>query len=294
MVPQVCDIDISKYVRAPPNQSACITPSTHNRYVKKPASVRRKKNPVVLNLDKISMSLSDDEESNVSSSTVAHSTRKLELVKLVKRKILEEDLVDDSITWKESVPIDTKSINCKIRNNSNTQTHERSIEDTRKVTFSCVGPNLMNLVDEDIPVATGNLDKLIEEVDKLKVNPDATQKTRRVKGTSQRTIANYNKNANRAKALKDMVINEETNVNVHSKMEVLNTVPIQNEKTSEEYDRKSSTTAVKTSKQSTDNKSISSISQSKTAQCRSSKLLNNEVTGVKTRSSLRKTKEKPL
>lgn len=303
MVPQACDIDISKYARTPSNSSACITPSMHNRYVKKPASVRRKKNPVVLNLDKISMSLSDDEEGDAPLLTVAHTTRKSKLIKqkLVKRKIFEEDLSDDAssiFTWRVHVPtMDTKSTNGKTRNN--TQADERSTKDMHKVAISVpdIGPNLVDLMDKEVPATTGNLEKSIEEIEKLKINSGATRRTRKVKATNQLlTVADHNKNVNRATALlKDLVISEETDVNIDSKVETLNGLPVQNEKTSEKNDGRSSTTlTVKTLKQSTDNASTSSISKSKTTRCRPNKLLvNNEVIGVRTRSSLRKTKEKP-
>lgn len=299
MVPQARDIDISKYMRVPPNSSICVTPSIHDRYIKKPASIRRKKNPVVLNLDEISVSLSDDEGDGAASLSTAYSTRKPKLVKQkpVKRKLLEEDLSDEdsSDILGQSVSTETKLTKDRTRNNSYTQTNVESLKDImNKVMFSIpdIEQSLMDLIEKDMPVTTKNVNKLIEEMEKLKVDPSTTQRRRKVKGTNQ-TVASYNKNLNRAiELLKDTTISERTNVNIDSRVEKLNSLPVQNEKTLDKYDEK--TLTAETLKQSTDNASTSSTSQGKATRCRSTKLLvNNDVTGVKTRSSVRKTKEKP-
>lgn len=125
MVPQIRDIDISKYVRTSPTSNTCITPSVHNRYDKKPVSIRRRKNPVVLNLDKIAMSLSDDEDGDTASST-AHSNGKPKLKqKPVKRNLLLDELSSDANSGTESKSILTER---------NRQTVELEIVATHRLT----------------------------------------------------------------------------------------------------------------------------------------------------------------
>lgn len=211
------------------------------------------------------------------SSPDAHSTEESKLVKQkpVKRNLLEEDLSDDasSSTLKvSSVPVETKSAN----SSDEIKTDERSMKDIMQRVASSVpdiGKNLMDLMDDDIPVTTENVDKLIEEMEKLKVN--STQKSRKTRGGNRATVASYNKNVSRAvELLKDMAINEEKDVNVNARAEK----SIQNKKTSKEGDRKTTrSTTVETSKQNADNASTSSVSKGKMKRCRSTRLLVNNV-----------------
>ncbi|XP_011141889.1 uncharacterized protein LOC105184670 isoform X2 [Harpegnathos saltator] len=263
MVPQMRDIDISKYMRASSDSSTCVTPAIHDRYVKKPASIRRKKNPVILNLDKINMFLSDDEDVDTSSSPVAYSTRESKLTreKTVKRKLLKDDLSDDASSKSESVSIGTKSTKDRTRKDSNTRIKGQSMKDIMcdvVCSIPDIGKNVMDLIEEDAPATMENVNKLIEQMENLKVNSSTTQRTRKVKRTNESTIANYNKNVNQAvELLKNLAMGEKTNKNA-------------------------------------DNISTPSTSQSKIKQCSSTKLMvNNDVTGVRTRSSLRKSGKKP-
>lgn len=217
------------------------------------------------------------------SSPDAHSTEESKLVKQkpVKRNLLEEDLSDDasSNTLKvSSVPVETKSAN----SSDEIKTDERSMKDIMQRVASSVPDiekNLMDLMDEDIPVTTENVDKLIEEMEKLKVN--STQKSRKTRGANRVTVANYNKNVSRAvELLKGMAINEEKDVNVNSRAEK----SIQNKKTSKEGDRKTTrSTTIETLKQNTDNASTSSVSKGKIKRCRSTRLLVNNVAKEKSR-----------
>lgn len=211
------------------------------------------------------------------SSPDAHSTEESKLVKRkpVKRNLLEEDLSDDasSNTPKvSSVPVERKSAS----SSDEIKTDERSMKDIMQRVASSVpdiGKNLMDLMDEDIPVTTENVDKLIEEMEKLKVN--STQKSRKTRGASRATVANYNKNVSRAvELLKGMAIDEEEDVNVNSRAEK----STQSKKTSKEGDRKTTrSTTVETSKQNADNASTSSASKGKIKRCRSTRLLVNNV-----------------
>lgn len=215
------------------------------------------------------------------SSPDAHSTEESKLVKQkpVKRNLLEEDLSDDasSNTLKvSSVPVETKSAN----SSDEIKTDERSMKDIMQRVASSVPDiekNLMDLMDEDIPVTTENVDKLIEEMEKLKVN--STQKSRKTRGANRVTVANYNKNVSRAvELLKGMAIDEEKDVNVNSRTEK----SIKNKKTSKEGDRKTTrSTTIETLKQNTDNASTSSVSKGKIKRCRSTRLLVNNVTKEK-------------
>lgn len=218
------------------------------------------------------------------SSPDAHSTEESKLVKQkpVKRNLLEEDLSDDAssnILKVSSVPVETKSAN----SSDEIKTDERSMKDIMQRVASSVPDiekNLMDLdgwMDEDIPVTTANVDKLIEEMEKLKVN--STQKSRRTRGANRVTVANYNKNVSRAvELLKGMAIDEEKDVNVNSRAEK----SIQNKKTSKEGDRKTTrSTTIETLKQNTDNASTSSVSKGKIKRCRSTRLLVNNVTKEK-------------
>lgn len=215
------------------------------------------------------------------SSPDAHSTEESKLVKQkpVKRNLLEEDLSDDasSNTLKvSSVPVETKSAN----SSDEIKTDERLMKDIMQRVASSVPDiekNLMDLMDEDIPVTTENVDKLIEEMEKLKVN--STQKSRKTRGANRVTVANYNKNVSRAvELLKGMAINEEKDINVNARAEK----SIQNKKTSKEGDRKTTrSTTIETLKQNTDNASTSSVSKGKIKRCRSTRLLVNNVTKEK-------------
>lgn len=217
------------------------------------------------------------------SSPDAHSTEESKLVKQkpVKRNLLEEDLSDDasSNTLKvSSVPVETKSAN----SSDEVKTDERSMKDIMQRVASSVPDiekNLMDLMDEDTPVTTENVDKLIEEMEKLKVN--STQKSRKTRGANRVTVANYNKNVSRAvELLKGMAIDEVKDVNVNARAEK----SMQNQKTSKEGDRKTTrSTTVETSRQNTDNASTSSVSKGKIKRCRSTRLLVNNVAKEKSR-----------
>ncbi|TGZ50751.1 uncharacterized protein [Temnothorax longispinosus] len=64
MVPQPHDIDTSDHVKIPFDPTICVTPSVRNQRAKKPASIRRRKNPVALKITKVNMIWNDDEDKN--------------------------------------------------------------------------------------------------------------------------------------------------------------------------------------------------------------------------------------
>lgn len=136
----------------------------------------------------------------------------------MKRKILEEDLADDiaSLNIENSVSKETKSENLNADRNS---THRKSIRDIMiKVTSSIpdISKNLMNLVDKsDLPATMENIDKLIENVENLKIKSKTRRKT--IKDTKQLTVADYNRNLNQAiELLKDIAIKEKSDENIDS------------------------------------------------------------------------------
>lgn len=216
MVPQPHDIDISDHVKVPIDPSICVTPSAQDRRAKKPASVRRRKSPVALKLTKINMIWSDDEDDDSLSPPATYSNRKSKsCTNLVRRKILEEDLADD--VAKLNIE-DSASKETKLENEDRNSTQKESTKDIMiKVTSLVpdISKSLMNLVDKtDLPATMENIDKLIENVENLKIK----SKTRKsIKDTKQLTVADYNKNIDQAiELLKDMAIKEKINENIDS------------------------------------------------------------------------------
>jgi len=116
MVPQSHDIDVNDYDAVPIIQNVCVTPSIQ-KYVKKPLSVRRKRSPVALKITKINMIWSDDEDDDNLSST-EHLTKQFKSrEKLVKRKILEEYLSDDTnSSTEDSEETETELKETKLKN----------------------------------------------------------------------------------------------------------------------------------------------------------------------------------
>lgn len=215
----------------------------------------------------------------------------------MKRKILEEDLADDiaSLNIENSVSKETKSENLNADRNS---THRKSIRDIMiKVTSSIpdISKNLMNLVDKsDLPATMENIDKLIENVENLKIKSKTRRKT--IKDTKQLTVADYNRNLNQAiELLKDIAIKEKSDENIDSsaltKPEKVD--KLQDQKIPEIHNEKKffKTRALKERIEE-----VGTSLTNKHTNTRNKLLVNNEDHSTRmTRSSLRKSqKEKPL
>lgn len=240
---------------------------------------------------------SDDEDDDSLSPPVTYSNRKSKLhTNLVKRKILEEDIADDlaSLNIENSVSKETKSENPNADRNADS-TQRKSIRDIMiKVTSSVpdISKNLMNLVDKsDLPATMENIDKLIENVENLKIKSKTRRKS--VKDTKQLTVADYNRNVNQAiELLKDLAIKEKADENIDSFMltKPEKVDKLQDQKIPEIHnERKFFKTGLLKEKIGT-----SLTNEHKTA--RNKLLINNEDHSTRTtRSSLRKSqKEKPL
>jgi len=216
-VPQPHDIDIGDHAKIPIDPSVCVTPVQNHR-VKKPLSIRRRKSPVPLKITKINMIWSDDEDDDsLSPPPATYSNRKSKSrTNLVRRKILEEELVDDAA----SLNIENlKKIKSENLNEDRNSTQRKSIKDIMINVTSLVpdiSKNLMHLVDKfDLPATMENINKLIENVESLKIKSKTRRKS--VKDTKQLTITDYNRNIDQAiELLKDMAINENTNKNIDS------------------------------------------------------------------------------
>lgn len=295
MVPQPHDIDISKYMENPSEQEVCATPSVQNRRMKKPLSVQRKRNLVILNLDKISMTLSDDEDSGISPPPPVHSTRKPRLrTNLIKRKLLEDDLMDSTNSNKEdAAPIETELTNLRTKDKNNTHIVKRSVKDNIVKVMPSMADVLENL---DLPgksdVATENMDKLIENMENFKIDTNRTFRKNKARDTRKLAI-NCNENVDEAmEPLESMTINENTSTSSDSLtlMGEVNRLSVQDQKNSEIRDKRKLIKTSKTSKQSAENESATSTSG--VLRNKHTKPLTNEVHGVRTRYNTKKLKEK--
>lgn len=117
MVPQMHDIDISKYMEITAEQGICVTPPAQNHHAKKPFSVRRKRNPVILNLDKISMTFNDDEDTskNLDSLVLVEEVNKLFIQDQKNLEIHDKKkLIKTSKTSKQSAENENISSEVKI------------------------------------------------------------------------------------------------------------------------------------------------------------------------------------
>lgn len=298
MVPQPHDIDISDHAKVPTDPSVCVTPSIQNHRAKKPVTIRRKKSPVALKITKINLIWSDDEDDDSFSpppATYANGKSKSH-TNLVSRKILEEDLADDvaNLNIEDSVK-ETKLENSNEDRNS---TQKKSTKDIMiKVTSLVpdISKSLMDLVNEtNSPATTENIDKLIENVENLKIK----SKTRkRIKDTKQLTVADYNKNIDQAiELLKNMSIKEKTNENIDSstltKSEKVDD-KLQNQKIPTIHNERKF--FKRTLKERYVDVGTSLTNVPKNSRSKYSKLLNNEDHGTRTtRSNIRRCqKEKP-
>ncbi|KYM99371.1 hypothetical protein ALC62_09873 [Cyphomyrmex costatus] len=219
-VPQPHEINTTDHAKIPIDPSVCVTPSIQNHRAKKPLSLRRRKSPIALKITKINMIWSDDEDDDSVSPPpppppVTYSNRKSKSrINLVKRKILEKDIEDDLANLNIEDSKETKS-----ENMNKDSTQRKTINDIITEVASLV-PDisniLVNLVDKsDLPATKENVDKLIENVENLKIK----SKIRRtiVKDTKQPMTTDYNKNISKAiELLKDPTINGKTNENVDS------------------------------------------------------------------------------
>ncbi|XP_011707720.1 PREDICTED: uncharacterized protein LOC105462662 [Wasmannia auropunctata] len=300
MVPQPHDIDIGVHAKVPIDPKVCVTPCAQNR-ASKPLSVRRRKSPRVLKIPKINLIWSDDEDDNSASppppprpSSVTYTNKKSKSrTNLVKRKILEEDLVDDVASLSIEDSKETKSESLNENENSMQEKSTRDIMIKVTSLVPDISKNLMNLVDKsDLPATMENVEKLIENIESLKIKSNTRRKN--VRDTKLLTVADFNRNINRAvELLKDMTINEKTNEKIDS------STPTKSEKVDKLADQKIPETPnerkffkTRRLKESLEKASTPLTNKHKTARSKSPRLLiNNEDSTRTIRSSLRRSKK---
>ncbi|EFN68432.1 hypothetical protein EAG_10405 [Camponotus floridanus] len=278
-VPQPHDIDVTRYTKASTDSNVCVTPSAQNHQPKKPLSIRRKRSPVALNVAKINIIWSDDEDDDsLSPPLITRSTRKLKITgaKLTTRKNLEEDLSDDdNSNIKDSTPKKTKS---EYDLNGGDSTQKKSTKDIIIKIVPLVpdiSETLMDLIDKsDVPATMENIDELIKKVESLKINSRKTPRRMNLGDKTKLTVADHNKNVNQAlELLKDIAINEKADENIDPLTPTKIDKQIQDQKTPQS-ERKFFKTGIL--------KKYENVKLN----------INNETHNIRTRSSLRKAKEK--
>lgn len=291
MVPQPHDIDISNHAKIPIDPSVCVTP-TQNPRVKKPGSVRRRKSPVALKITKVNMIWSDDEDDDSLSPpppAKSNQPKSKSRTNLVRRKILEEDLADDiaNLNIKDSASKETKLKNMNEDRNS---MQKKSIRDIMIKVTSLV-PDIsehLNLVDEtNVPATMENIDKLIEDVENLKIKSKTRKK---IKDMNQLTDTTYNEKINQViKFLKE--IKENINENIDSSMptNLEKVEKLQTQKTPSVHNEKKFF-KTRSLKDEIENPGTSSTNESKNSRTKYPNLLLNE--NRSTRSSARRPQKK--
>ncbi|KAI4499040.1 hypothetical protein M0802_005906 [Mischocyttarus mexicanus] len=174
-VPNTSEIDISKFtLQKKVPYKMCHTPVTNNQ-IKIPMFVRRNKTPPLLKLKKININLNDEEKDNSPYKLENTCKTPVSRTKSVRRKILEDEYVDDT------------------NNKSNEKVDTEKIEDisvTKIITK--VAPLVPDISDHlnritkkfDIPVTNETVEKLFEVVDNLKINSCTQQRRLRSKSAS--------------------------------------------------------------------------------------------------------------
>lgn len=277
-VPQPYDIDVIRFAKASTDSNVCVTPSAQNHRPKKPLSIQRKRSPVALQIAKINIIWSDDEDDDsLSPPLTTRSTRKSKFTdaKLVRRKILEDLSNDDNSNIKDSTSKKTKSEHDLNRDGDRAQ--KKLMKDIIiKVAplIPDISEALMDLIDKsDIPATIENIDELIKKMESLKINPSKTPSRMNFRDKTNLTIADHNKNVNQAlELLKNIAINEKADENIDSLTPTKIDKQIQDQKPPHSERKFFKTGLLKKYEHKLN--------------------INNETHNIKTRSSLRRAKEK--
>lgn len=183
---------------------------------------------------------------------------------------------DDNLNMKDSASKKIKSEHDLNRDGDNAQ--KKSIKDIIiKVAplVPDISETLMDLTGKsDVPATMENIDELIKKVESLKINSSKTPKRTNFRDKTKLTIADHNKNVNQAlELLKNIAINEKADENIDPLTPTKIDKQIQDQKTPHSEKKFFKTGLLK--------------------KYESVKLnINNETYNIRTRSSLRRTKEK--
>lgn len=193
-VPDPADIDISSYVHeSKKEENICVTPASNNNRTKKPITLRRNRTPPLLKLTKVNMNFSDDEDNDPSPPPSGYR-RTRSHTKLIKRKILDEEYLDNSAKTKES------------------QSNDISMKDiVEKITSVVpdISEYLYKIVDEmDEPATDKSIQKLINTIEDLKIKAASQKYTRKTRLPKQLTSSDYNKINQTIALFKDLTITD--------------------------------------------------------------------------------------
>ncbi|XP_029041075.2 uncharacterized protein LOC114875210 [Osmia bicornis bicornis] len=208
-VPDPADIDISPYVNESRKEAnICVTPANNNVRTKKPITLRRNRTPPLLKLTKVSMNFSDDEGSDSSSPPSRHK-RTRSHSKLIGRKILDEEYLDNSTKRKESQSsLLSKQINDVKEQNVNNISMKDIVEKVTSVVPD-VSEYLYKIVDEIDESATDkSIQKLIDTVENLRIKTASQKYTRKTRLSKQLTSSDCNKIIQTIELFKDLTITD--------------------------------------------------------------------------------------
>ncbi|XP_014609651.1 PREDICTED: uncharacterized protein LOC106789708 [Polistes canadensis] len=219
-VPKTPEIDINKFiVQEKVSYKMCLTPVTHIQ-PKNPISIHRNKTPPLLKLKKININLSDEESDNSPSKLEDVCQTPVSRTKLVRRKILENEYVEDT-------------------NKSNEKTDAEKIGDisvTKIITkIAPLVPDISDHLNKitkkfDIPATNETVEKLFEMVDNLEIRSCTRQRRLRSKSASHSNESACDTEVKDSIALfKKLVISEvETNNDISNVKHTMPTIVIDN------------------------------------------------------------------
>ncbi|XP_015172528.1 PREDICTED: uncharacterized protein LOC107064394 [Polistes dominula] len=222
-VPKTPEIDISKFiVQDKVSYKMCVTPVTHNQ-PKNPISIRRNKTPPLSKLKKVNINLSDDESDDSSSPSKLDDLCKTPISrpKLVRRKILENEYVDDNTTDKSNEKMDVNKM--------------KDISVTKIITK--VAPLVPNISDHlnkitkkfDIPATNETVEKLFEMVDNLEISSPKSQRRLRSKSApNSKESSCDNEVKDSIELFKKLVISEVETNNIVNVKQTVPTIVIDN------------------------------------------------------------------
>ncbi|XP_076293989.1 uncharacterized protein LOC143215605 [Lasioglossum baleicum] len=187
-VPNASNIDTLTYVETPKAEDTiCVTPTVNNIRTKKPTTVKQKRNPPLLKLNKVSINFSDDEDDIFSPKSEYRRTRSHS--KLTRRKIFSEEYSDDPNKTKEEINESRNSSSQELSKQQEENVHDVSIKDmVNKVTSLVPGASeyLHKFADElEEPATSNNIQKLIKKIEALKVNAISQKATRTTRHSKQ-------------------------------------------------------------------------------------------------------------
>ncbi|XP_031831921.2 uncharacterized protein LOC116426721 [Nomia melanderi] len=195
-VPDISDIDIRNYeTKSKAENIVCVTPIVNNIRTKKPATLKRNRDPPLLKLNKISMNFSDDEDNTFSPQPEFRRTRSRS--KLRRRKIFSDEGLDNSTKTKEET---NESHKLSFREFADGQ--EQNVDNifmkdiVNKITSLApdVSEHLHNVADNlEEPATSSNIQKLLKRIEDLKVNAVSHTGTRRTRHSKQLTSSDCSK-----------------------------------------------------------------------------------------------------